>query len=207
MTRSTVFRRAAIVLASAAAFGMLSSGPASAAPVADFAKGAAELQALATEVSPPAATAAMDALLGASVFIPKDVLEVGLTTPQDFMYPSPTLGCGVADKPATVTLASAQGGPNLFPPRSPRTNSDSRPSPPTWRSRSRPTSASPGSTSRRSRAGSSSSTTSFRSSIPPLLSKIVDTGKGTVLATMFGTVGYADSVTCTVVPTVGTFTV
>lgn len=41
----------------------------------------------------------------------------------------------------------------------------------------------------------------------PLLSKIVDTGKGTVLATMFGTVGYADSVTCTVVPTVGTFTV
>ncbi|MFC9552403.1 hypothetical protein ACFTWF_16260 [Rhodococcus sp. NPDC056960] len=205
MTRSTVFRRAAIVLASAAAFGMMSSGPASAAPVADFAKGAAELQALATEVS-PAASAAVDALLGASVFIPKDVLEVGLTTPQDFMYPSPTLGCGVADNPATVTLASAQGGPNFFPQISANQ----------LRFQAIPGYVAIPQSSDLSVAWINLST--FQGGIvklddklpilnTPLLSKIVDTGKGTVLATVFGTVGYPDAVTCTVVPTVGTFTV
>ncbi|MFZ2177155.1 MAG: hypothetical protein WAW17_24605 [Rhodococcus sp. (in: high G+C Gram-positive bacteria)] len=209
MSRSTFVRRATSALASAAVVGMLSAAPATAdpAPVAqvpDSARGAAELQALAAEVS-PAASAAVNQILGASVFVPKEILRLDMTTPQDFAYPSPTFGCGVAGEEATATLASAQAGPNFLPGIGPGQLRFQ---------------AIPGYIGIPQTSGLSVAwfnLTTFQGGIvplddeipvinTPLLSKIVDTGKGTVLATMYGTVGYPDSVTCTVVPTVGTFT-
>ncbi|AWK72505.1 hypothetical protein CBI38_13915 [Rhodococcus oxybenzonivorans] len=204
MFRSTLFRRATMVLASAAVACTLSTSPASAQPLPDAARGIGELQALAAEMSPVASNA-VNQLLGASVFVPKDVLELGLTTPQDFMYPSPTLGCGVADEPATVTLASAQAGPNLFPPITAGQ----------LRFQAIPAYVAIPQSSDLSVAWINLNT--FQGGIvklddrlpiinTPLLSKIVDTGAGTVLGTMFGTVSYPGDVNCTVVPTVGTFT-
>ncbi|MCQ4119994.1 hypothetical protein [Rhodococcus tibetensis] len=204
MSRSTLFRRATLILASVAVAGALSAAPASAQPLPDAARGIGELQALAADVSPVASNA-VNQLLGASVFVPKDVLEFGLTTPQDFMYPSPTLGCGVADEPATVTLASAQAGPNLFPQITAGQ----------LRFQAIPAYVAIPQSSDLSVAWINLNT--FQGGIvklddrlpiinTPLLSKIVDTGAGTVLATMFGTVSYPGNVNCTVVPTVGTFT-
>lgn len=204
MSRFTAVHRVALILASAAAVIGLVPGAASAEPVTDLPADTTQLRTLASEVS-PAATQAVDQLLRAGILVPGNVVELGLTTPQDFLYPSPTLGCQVGDKPVTVTLASAQAGPNLLPQIAANH----------LRFQAIPAYLAIPQSADLSVAWINLSTfdtgiTALDDRLPilntPLLSKTVDTGKGTVLATLFGTVGYADGVTCTVVPTVGSFT-
>lgn len=206
MSRSTIFRRVSILFTSAVAATFVSSGLAAADPAANFGAGANALQAQAAAVS-PAASAAVNHLIGAASLVPQDVLDLGITTPAPFMYPAPTLGCAIADNPATVTLATAQSGPNF-------------PLPPWVDKGQLRFQALPGHIGIPETSGLSvawfnlttfqSGTVSLDEKLPvldtPLLSKVVDTGEGTVLAAMFGTVDYVGGTTCTVIPTVGSFT-
>ncbi|MFE4500016.1 hypothetical protein ACFRFQ_09120 [Rhodococcus sp. NPDC056743] len=156
----------------------------------------------------PEATAALNQLIGtaaadqiASAF---DLPDFGVTTPASFMYPAPTVGCGLDGQMATVTLATAQSGPNF-------------PLPP-WvednqlRFQALPAYIGIPETSELSVAWINTST--FKGGIVPLdesfgdvplMSTVVDTGDGKVLAAMFGKVDYTDGKSCIVLPTVGSF--
>lgn len=64
----------------------------------------------------PEATAALNQLIGTTAADQiADALgvDLGFTTPVQFMYPAPTVGCGLDGQMATVTLATAQSGPNF----------------------------------------------------------------------------------------------
>lgn len=131
--------------------------------------------------------------------------EVGATTAQDFMFPAPTFGCGVAGNPMTVTVASAQAGPNFpLPPWIERGNLRFQ--------------AVPAHLAVPKESGLQVAwlnLTTMKSGVVPLddtvlnvptLSKTVDTGEGTVLAALFGQVTYESGTTCTALGTVGQFT-
>lgn len=155
----------------------------------------------------PEATAALNQLIGtaaadqiASAF---DLPNFGVTTPTAFMYPAPTVGCGLDGRMATVTLATAQAGPNLPLPRV----QDNQ-----LRFQALPAHLGIPKTSGLSVVWINAST--FKGGIvaldetllgAPSLSKVVDTGDGKVLAAMFGTVDYTDGKSCIVLPTVGAF--
>ncbi|XVA03826.1 hypothetical protein ACQ86I_09425 [Prescottella equi] len=109
------------------------------ATVAAAAAGAVVFSGVANAAPAPAAPPSLQTLLGdltKNVPLPQDLLggllatpgvteviegvtgqEVGTTTAKDFLFPAPTFGCGVADNPMTVTVASAQSGPNFPCPR------------------------------------------------------------------------------------------
>ncbi|GAB2647689.1 hypothetical protein ABI214_01890 [Prescottella soli] len=131
--------------------------------------------------------------------------EVGVTTAKDFLFPAPTFGCGVAGNPMTVTVASAQAGPNF-------------PLPP-WIERGKlrfqavPAHLDIPKESDLQVAWFN--TTTLKGGVVPLddslanvptLSKTVDTGEGNVLAALFGQVKYQSGTTCTALGTVGQFT-
>ncbi|RVW08749.1 hypothetical protein EGT67_14585 [Prescottella agglutinans] len=131
--------------------------------------------------------------------------EVGTTTAKDFLFPAPTFGCGVAGNPMTVTVASAQAGPNF-------------PLPP-WIERGKlrfqavPAHLAIPKESDLQVAWFN--TTTLKGGVVPLddavlnvptLSKTVDTGEGNVLAALFGQVKYESGTTCTALGTVGQFT-
>ncbi|MGG7099831.1 hypothetical protein [Rhodococcus sp. 24CO] len=158
----------------------------------------------------PEASAALNQLIGtaATEQITKalDIPDFGVTTPAAFMYPAPTVGCGLDGQMATVTLATAQSGPNF-------------PLPP-WvednqlRFQALPAYIGIPKTSELSVAWINTSTfkggiVPLDETIPvvdtPLMSTVVDTGDGKVLAAMFGKVDYADGKSCIVLPTVGSF--
>ncbi|GAA3185676.1 hypothetical protein GCM10020255_082120 [Rhodococcus baikonurensis] len=135
-----------------------------------------------------------------------DLPDIGVTKPQSFMYPAPTVGCGVAGEPVTVTLSSAQAGPNF--PLPPWVEADH------LRFQAIPGYVGIPKTSGLSVAWINIGT--FKGGIvpldeklpvldTPLLSKVVDTGDGKVFAALFGNVDYADGKTCIVLPTVGAF--
>ncbi len=131
--------------------------------------------------------------------------EVGTTTAQDFLFPAPTFGCGVAGNPMTVTVASAQAGPNFpLPPWIERG---------TLRFQAVPAHLAVPKESDLQVAWFN--TTTLKGGVVPLddavlnvptLSKTVDTGEGTVLAALFGQVKYESGTTCTALGTVGQFT-
>ena len=157
----------------------------------------------------PEATAALNQLIGtAAADQIADALgvDLGFTTPAQFMYPAPTVGCGLDGQMATVTLATAQSGPNF--PLGPLVKDDQ------LRFQAIPAYLGIPKTSGLSVAWINTST--FKGGIvpldetlpivdTPLLSKVVDTGDGKVLATMFGKVDYTDGKSCIVLPTVGSF--
>ncbi len=159
-----------------------------------------ELQKAAAAQSPQTTDAVLR-LLGAA----PAALELGFTTPQSFMYPAPTLGCGVGTAPATVTLALAQSGPNFpIPPWIERGQ---------LRFQALPGHVDVPKSSDLSVAWFNLAT--FKGGIVklddningiPTLSKTVPTGSGTVLAAMFGGVSYAGGANCFALPTVGSFT-
>ncbi|MFC9517034.1 hypothetical protein ACFTSD_14985 [Nocardiaceae bacterium NPDC056970] len=131
--------------------------------------------------------------------------EVGTTTAQDFLFPAPTFGCGVAGNPMTVTVASAQAGPNFpIPPWVERGH---------LRFQAVPAHLDIPKKSDLQVAWFNVNT--LKSGVVPLddtimnvptLSKTVDTGEGTVLAALFGQVNYESGTTCTALGTVGQFT-
>lgn len=135
----------------------------------------------------------------------KASLDVGVTVPQQFLYPAPTLGCAVTNGATTATLSTAQAGPNF-------------PIPPWIESGSLRFQAVPGhigipSSSNLTVAWFNTSTlqggmTALDDNVAgiPTLSKTVVTGHGPVLAAVWGDVGYADGANCSAVPTVGSFT-
>jgi hypothetical protein len=157
----------------------------------------------------PEATAALNQLIGtAAADQIADALgvDLGFTTPAQFMYPAPTVGCGLDGQMATVTLATAQSGPNF--PVGPLVKDDQ------LRFQAIPAYLGIPKPSELSVAWINTST--FKGGIvpldetlpvvdTPLLSKVVDTGDGKVLATMFGKVDYTDGKSCIVLPTVGSF--
>ncbi|WP_430332555.1 hypothetical protein [Rhodococcus sp. ACT016] len=131
--------------------------------------------------------------------------EVGKTTAKEFLFPAPTFGCGVADNPMTVTVASAQAGPNFpLPPWIARGN---------LRFQAVPAHLEIPKQSDLQVAWFN--TTTLKGGVVPLddtllnvptLSKTVDTGEGNVLAALFGQVTYESGTTCTALGTVGQFT-
>ncbi|MFM1726228.1 MULTISPECIES: hypothetical protein [Rhodococcus] len=131
--------------------------------------------------------------------------EVGTTTAQDFLFPAPTFGCGVAGNPMTVTVASAQSGPNFpIPPWIERGH---------LRFQAVPAHLEIPKQSDLQVAWFNVNT--LKSGVVPLddtilnvptLSKTVDTGEGIVLAALFGGVNYESGATCTALGTVGQFT-
>ncbi|NMM85585.1 hypothetical protein B2J88_14600 [Rhodococcus sp. SRB_17] len=197
---------AAAVVALTAGSTMISAGTAGAEPAAPFDLGA--LIAQATAISPDATTAIQQLIGKAAVDQITDALglpAIAKTETQNFMYPAPTLGCGLDGQMATVTLSTAQAGPN-FP--LPAIKDDQ------LRFQALPAYLAIPKTSGLSVAWLN--TTTFKSGIVPLddsipilgtpmLSKVVDTGNGKVLASIFGKVDYTDGKSCTVLPTVGTF--
>ena len=104
----------AAVVALTAGSAMISAGTAAAEPVVP--EGIAALIAQAAAISPEA-SAAVQQLIGTAgadqITTALDLPDIGVTKPQSFMYPAPTVGCGVAGEPVTVTLSSAQAGPNF----------------------------------------------------------------------------------------------
>ncbi len=213
--RSRYFRSVSVVVAASAA-ALVFSGTATAEPApmpvpnpaAELGKavlGASPLQLqMAAAAQSPQATDAVLRLLGSAGAVPA-ALELGLSAPQSFMYPAPTLGCGVGSTPATVTLALAQAGPNFpIPPWIERGQ---------MRFQALPGHVDVPKTSDLSVAWFNLAT--FKGGIVklddniggiPTLSKTVPTGQGTVLAAMFGGVTYAGGANCFALPTVGSFT-
>ncbi|MDI9913751.1 hypothetical protein [Rhodococcus sp. IEGM 1379] len=194
----------AAVVALTAGSTLFGAGTAGAAPL--------DLNALiaqAAAISPDATTAIQQLIGTAAVDQINTALGLpasGKTEAQNFMYPAPTLGCGLDGAPATVTLGTAQAGPNF--PSIPWVNADQ------LRFQAIPAYPSIPKTSGLSVAWMN--TTTFKGGIvplddmipilnTPLLSKVVDTGDGKVLATMFGNVDYIDGKSCTILPTVGSF--
>lgn len=186
---------------------MISAGTAAAEPVVP--EGIAALIAQAAAISPEA-SAAVQQLIGTAgadqITTALDLPDIGVTKPQSFMYPAPTVGCGVAGEPVTVTLSSAQAGPNF-------------PLPPWVEADHLRFQAIPGYVGIPKTSGLSVAwinVGTFKGGIvpldeklpvldTPLLSKVVDTGDGKVFAALFGNVDYADGKTCIVLPTVGAF--
>lgn len=131
--------------------------------------------------------------------------EVGATKAQDFLFPAPTFGCGVGGNPTTVTVASAQAGPNFpMPPWIERGH---------LRFQALPAHLDIPQQSDLQVAWFN--TTTLKGGVVPLddtvlnvptLSKTVDTGEGNVLAAIFGQVKYGSGTTCTALGTVGQFT-
>lgn len=131
--------------------------------------------------------------------------QVGNTTAQEFLFPAPTFGCGMAGSPVTATVASAQSGPNF-------------PMPP-WIERGQlrfqalPAHAEIPQQSDL-RVAWFNTTTLQGGVVPlddtvmnvPLLAKTVATGQGNILAAVFGQVHYPSGTTCTALGTVGQFT-
>ena len=113
----------AAVVALTAGSAMISAGTAAAEPVVP--EGIAALIAQAAAISPEASTAVQQ-LIGTAgadqITTALDLPDIGVTKPQSFMYPAPTVGCGVAGEPVTVTLRSelpvaavGRGRPSPFP--------------------------------------------------------------------------------------------
>lgn len=126
-----------------------------------------------------------------------------VTQIQPFAYPAPTLGCGLGDKGITLTAAEAQAGPSLLP---------SIPEG-SLRFQAVPAALDVPVTSGLRVAWLNSGTGAYGFDPlddtveligTPTLSKTVETGKGTVIAALFGTVKYLAS-TCSILPTVGSF--
>ncbi|RZL25477.1 MAG: hypothetical protein EOP31_10290 [Rhodococcus sp. (in: high G+C Gram-positive bacteria)] len=157
----------------------------------------------------PEATAALNQLIGTAAAdqIAETLgVNLGFTTPAPFMYPAPTVGCGLDGQMATVTLATAQSGPNFPLPPWVEDNQLRFQALPAYIGIPKP--------SELSVAWINTST--FKGGIvpldetlpvvdTPLLSKVVDTGDGKVLAAIFGKVDYTDGKSCIVLPTVGSF--
>lgn len=193
----------AAVVALTAGSALFGAGTAAAAPL--------DLNALiaqATAISPDATTAIQQLIGTAAVDQITDALglpAITKTEAQNFMYPAPTVGCGLDGQMATVAFSTAQAGPN-FP--LPWIKEDQ------LRFQAIPAYVAIPKTSGLSVAWFN--TTTFQGGIVPLddtipvlgtpmLSKVVDTGGGKVLASIFGTVEYTDGKSCTVLPTVGSF--
>lgn len=198
--RSRLMRRLAAILASGAA-GLVFAGTAAAAPAPAPAPAIpADLLAAANT---PEASAALSGLLGAAGLTPA-ALELGITTPTPFAYPAPTLGCGIGNAPVTVTVASAQSGPNFpIPPWVERGD---------LRFQAIPGFVDVPKSSDLSVAWINLGTlqggvVKLDDNIGgiPTLSKTVKTGEGTVLAALFGGVGYQSGKNCFALPTVGSF--
>lgn len=198
---------AAAVVALTAGTTLVSAGTAAAepAPALDL----AALLAQAAAISPEA-TAAVQELVGTAaldqITTAFDLPAFGKTERQDFLYPAPTLGCGIDGSPVTVTLGTAQAGPNF--PSIPWVAAEQ------LRFQAIPAHVALPTTSGLSVAWLNINT--FKGGIVPLddtlpiigtpmMSKVVDTGEGKVLAAMFGKVDYSDGKSCTVLPTVGAF--
>jgi hypothetical protein len=130
--------------------------------------------------------------------------ELGVTVAQPFFYPSPTLGCGIAGAPGTVTIATAQAGPNFpIPPWIERGD---------LRFQALPGYIGVPTASNLSVAWINLST--LKGGIDPLddvllgvptMSKTVKSGQGIVLAALFGSVTYSSGASCFALPTVGSF--
>ncbi|MGC0364112.1 hypothetical protein ABH922_002096 [Rhodococcus sp. 27YEA15] len=135
-----------------------------------------------------------------------DIPALGVTVPKPFLYPAPTLGCGVAGNPVTLTVSTAQGGPNF-------------PIPPWVKDNQLRFQAIPGYLGIPESSGLTVAwlnVNTLAGGIVPLdeklplldtptLSTVVDTGNGKVLAALFGTVDYIGGEKCYVLPTVGAF--
>ncbi|QTJ68750.1 hypothetical protein HYG77_26535 [Rhodococcus sp. ZPP] len=177
---------AAAAVGIVATFGL--SGTASAQPSASSVPGLAELRAQADR---PGEQVAVEALASSTAL--RDV--AGTHTP--FLYTAPTVGCGTV-APVTLTLASGTTDPAAAA------------------ISFQALSAYPGVVQSSGLTVAWINTNTGASVILPLdgvteggypsLSKVVATGPGTVVASIFGTVGYTGA-TCYVLPTVGTFLV
>ncbi|NLU83926.1 hypothetical protein HCA44_14185 [Rhodococcus sp. HNM0569] len=140
----------------------------------------------------------------------RDAIEALATSPvladvagefTPFLYTAPTVGCGTF-APVTMTMASATTGPSAEV-RAREINFQAL-------------SAYPGVVSRSGLNVAWLNTATGASGIAPLdgttvggypsLSKVVETGAGTVVASIFGSVDYTNA-TCHVLPTVGAFLV
>nr|GLK41639.1 hypothetical protein GCM10017611_85150 [Rhodococcus wratislaviensis] len=190
MDGMSVMRRtiAAATVGIAATFGL--SGTAAAEPATPDVPGLAELR---TQADKPEERAAVEALATSTVL--HDV--AGAYTP--FLYTAPTVGCGTV-APVTLTLASGTTGPTA------EVKADEI--------SFQALSAYPGVVKSSGLNVAWINTTTGASGILPLdgvtdggypaLNKVVTTGPGTVVASIFGTVGYTNA-TCYVLPTVGSF--
>ena len=197
MRRSSLLRRASVVVASAAAAVLVGAGTASAEPAPGPADAVAELQALAAAHSPAAVEAA--SALADSLLVPQDIL---VTLPETFLYPAPTLGCGVGDLPITFTVATAQPGLNLLPLIEAGE----------LRFQALPLDIAIPSGSDLTVLWINLSTFQVGSAAlddtlvgVPTFSKTVETGEGPVLAALFGGTSYVGGGECFVLPTVGIF--
>ncbi|WP_246782662.1 hypothetical protein [Rhodococcus maanshanensis] len=206
MRLSLILRRISVAVASAAVLTLTFAGQAGASPTAVEPPGSAPAALVAESgMQSPEALAVLQTILGAAALGPLGLPEFGVTRPQDFMYPAPTLGCGVGETPVTVTVASAQAGPNF-------------PLPPFIERGQLRFQALPAHVDFPKQSGLSViwfNTTTFKGGMEPLndvllgvptMSKTVATGAGTVLAALYGDVTYQSGKTCFALPTVGTFT-
>lgn len=194
----------AAVAALTAGSALVSAGAAGAEPAAPGDIGA--LLGQAATISPQA-TAAVQQLIGAAVGeqITGAADTATQNKPQPFMYPAPTLGCGLAGESATVTFGTAQAGPNS---PLPMIEADH------LRFQAVPTYLGIPKASGLSVAWFNVSTLKgaiapLDDTLPivnvPILSKDIATGDGKVFAVLYGSVDYADGKSCTVLPTVGSF--
>ncbi|MDF3304005.1 hypothetical protein ACWEK5_22730 [Rhodococcus koreensis] len=185
---SVMRRTIATATVGIAAFGL--AGTAAADPATPDVPGLAELR---TQADEPEEKAAVEALATSTVL--RDV--AGENTP--FFYTAPTVGCGTL-APVTLTLASGTTGPTAEV----KAHEISF----------QALSAYPGVVKSSGLNVAWINTSTGGSGILPLdgltedgypaLNKVVATGAGTVVASIFGTVDYT-SATCYVLPTVGSF--
>ncbi|KAF0962216.1 hypothetical protein MLGJGCBP_04679 [Rhodococcus sp. T7] len=185
---SVMRRTIAVATVGIAAFGL--AGTAAADPATPDVPGLAELR---TQADKPEEKAAVEALATSTVL--RDV--AGENTP--FFYTAPTVGCGTV-APVTLTLASGTTGPTAEV----KAHEISF----------QALSAYPGVVRSSGLNVAWINTSTGGSGILPLdgltadgypaLNKVVATGAGTVVASIFGTVDYT-SATCYVLPTVGSF--
>lgn len=205
MSLPLILRRMSVAMVSVAALALAFAGQAGASPAAVEQPGSAPAALLAESgMQSPEALAVLQGILGAAALGPLGLPEIGVTKPQDFMYPAPTLGCGVGESPVTVTVASAQAGPNF-------------PIPPFVERAQLRFQALPAHVDLPKRSGLSVvwfNTDTLKGGIEPLndvllgmptMSKTVATGAGTVLAALYGDVTYQSGKTCFALPTVGSF--
>jgi hypothetical protein len=201
-----ILRTMSAAVVSAAALALAVTGQAGASPAAAEPPGSAPAALLAQSgMQSPEALAVLQNILGAAALGPLGLPEFGVTAPQDFMYPAPTLGCGVGESPVTVTVASAQAGPNF-------------PLPPFIERGQLRFQALPAHVDFPKQSGLNVvwfNADTFKGGIEPLndvllgvptMSKTVATGAGTVFAALYGDVTYQSGKTCFALPTVGSFT-
>ncbi|SDD40925.1 hypothetical protein [Rhodococcus tukisamuensis] len=201
-----ILRRIATLTVSAATATLVFTGTATAAPAPAPGSDLAGLLTQAGAQSPEG-LAALQGILGAAGFLPglPPLPEFGATKTQNFFYPAPTLGCGVAGNPLTVTVATAQAGPNF-------------PIPPWIERGDLRFQALPGVLGIPKTSGLSVAwfnVNTLKGGFEPLddalmtiptMSKTVATGEGQVFAALFGSVDYLDGTNCMALPTVGSFT-